>query len=83
MVGGHLLRAAGAPPGPSLGAIDLGFQVGRRGVWGGGGEYLYLWWSPVMKLSSIMEKMDYNSRAIYEGDADIKKHVDFIVTSRC
>ena len=26
------------------------------------------------------EKMDYNSRAIYEGDADIKKYVDFIVS---
>ena len=33
-----------------------------------------------MKLSKHYEKMDYNSRAIYEGDADIKKYVDFIVS---
>lgn len=45
------------------------------------GKYnIYIFGESSDEIIKHYEKMDYNSRAIYEGDADIKKYVDFIVS---
>ena len=45
------------------------------------GKYnIYIFGESRDEIIKHYEKMDYNSRAIYEGDADIKKYVDFIVS---
>ena len=45
-----------------------------------GKENIYIFGESSDEIIKHYEKMDYNSRAIYEGDADIKKYVDFIVS---
>ena len=43
-------------------------------------DNIYIFGESSDEIIKHYEKMDYNSRAIYEGDADIKKYVDFIVS---
>ncbi len=45
-----------------------------------GNDNIYIFGESSDEIIKHYEKMDYNSRAIYEGDADIKKYVDFIVS---
>ena len=45
-----------------------------------GKDNIYIFGESSDEVIRHYEKMDYNSRAIYEGDADIKKYVDFIVS---
>ncbi|MGO4946345.1 glycogen/starch/alpha-glucan phosphorylase [Blautia sp. Sow4_E7] len=45
-----------------------------------GKENIYIFGESSDEVIKHYEKMDYNSRAIYESDADIKKYVDFIVS---
>ena len=45
-----------------------------------GKENIYIFGESSDEIIKHYEKMDYNSRAIYESDADIKKYVDFIVS---
>ena len=45
-----------------------------------GEDNIYIFGESSDEIIKHYEKMDYNSRAIYEGDADIKKYVDFIVS---
>ena len=45
-----------------------------------GKDNIYIFGESSDEIIKHYEKMDYNSRAIYEGDADIKKYVDFIVS---
>lgn len=45
-----------------------------------GKDNIYIFGESSDEVIKHYEKMDYNSRAIYEGDADIKKYVDFIVS---
>ena len=45
-----------------------------------GEDNIYIFGESSDEIIKHYEKADYNSRAIYEGDADIKKYVDFIVS---
>ena len=45
-----------------------------------GKENIYIFGESSDDVIKHYEKMDYNSRAIYESDADIKRYVDFIVS---
>ena len=45
-----------------------------------GKDNIYIFGESSDEIIKHYEKADYNSRAIYEGDADIKKYVDFIVS---
>ena len=45
-----------------------------------GDENIYIFGESSDEIIKHYENADYNSRAIYEGDADIKKYVDFIVS---
>ena len=45
-----------------------------------GKDNIYIFGESSDEIIKHYEKMDYNSRAIYEGDPDIKKYVDFIVS---
>ena len=45
-----------------------------------GKENIYIFGKSSDDVIKHYEKMDYNSRAIYESDADIKRYVDFIVS---
>ena len=47
-----------------------------------GKENIYIFGESSDEVIRHYEKMDYNSRAIYESDADIKKYVDFIVSEQ-
>ena len=45
-----------------------------------GKENIYIFGESSDDVIKHYEKMDYNSRAIYESDTDIKRYVDFIVS---
>ena len=45
-----------------------------------GKENIYIFRESSDDVIKHYEKMDYNSKAIYESDADIKRYVDFIVS---
>ena len=64
------------------GAITLGTMDGANVEISDlvGKENIYIFGESSDEIIKHYEKMDYNSRAIYEGDADIKKYVDFIVS---
>ena len=64
------------------GAITLGTMDGANVEISDlvGKDNIYIFGESSDKIIKHYEKMDYNSRAIYEGDADIKKYVDFIVS---
>ena len=64
------------------GAITLGTMDGANVEISDlvGKDNIYIFGEPSDEIIKHYEKMDYNSRAIYEGDADIKKYVDFIVS---
>ena len=62
------------------GAITLGTMDGANVEISDlvGKDNIYIFGESSDEIIKHYEKMDYNSRAIYEGDADIKKYVDFI-----
>ena len=64
------------------GAITLGTMDGANVEISNlvGKDNIYIFGESSDEIIKHYEKMDYNSRAIYEGDADIKKYVDFIVS---
>ena len=64
------------------GAITLGTMDGANVEISDlvGKDTIYIFGESSDEIIKHYEKMDYNSRAIYEGDADIKKYVDFIVS---
>ena len=64
------------------GAINLGTMDGANVEISDlvGKDNIYIFGESSDEIIKHYEKMDYNSRAIYEGDADIKKYVDFIVS---
>ena len=64
------------------GAITLGTMDGANVEISDlvGKENIYIFGESSDEIIKHYEKMDYNSRAIYESDADIKKYVDFIVS---
>ena len=64
------------------GAITLGTMDGANVEISDlvGKDNIYIFGESSDEVIKHYEKMDYNSRAIYEGDADIKKYVDFIVS---
>ena len=64
------------------GAITLGTMDGANVEISDlvGKDNIYIFGESSDEVIRHYEKMDYNSRAIYEGDADIKKYVDFIVS---
>ena len=64
------------------GAITLGTMDGANVEISDlvGRDNIYIFGESSDEIIKHYEKMDYNSRAIYEGDADIKKYVDFIVS---
>ena len=64
------------------GAITLGTMDGANVEISDlvGKDNIYIFGKSSDEIIKHYEKMDYNSRAIYEGDADIKKYVDFIVS---
>ena len=64
------------------GAITLGTKDGANVEISDlvGKDNIYIFGESSDEIIKHYEKMDYNSRAIYEGDADIKKYVDFIVS---
>ena len=64
------------------GAITLGTMDGANVEISDlvGKDNIYIFGESSDEIIRHYEKMDYNSRAIYEGDADIKKYVDFIVS---
>ena len=64
------------------GAITLGTMDGANVEISDlvGKDNIYIFGESRDEIIKHYEKMDYNSRAIYEGDADIKKYVDFIVS---
>ena len=64
------------------GAITLGTMDGANVEVSDlvGKDNIYIFGESSDEIIKHYEKMDYNSRAIYEGDADIKKYVDFIVS---
>ena len=64
------------------GAITLGTMDGANVEISDlvGEDNIYIFGESSDEIIKHYEKMDYNSRAIYEGDADIKKYVDFIVS---
>ena len=64
------------------GAITLGTMDGANVEISDlvGKDNIYIFGESSDEIIKHYEKMDYNSRAIYEGDADIKKSVDFIVS---
>ena len=64
------------------GAITLGTMDGANVEISDlvGKDNFYIFGESSDEITKHYEKMDYNSRAIYEGDADIKKYVDFIVS---
>ena len=64
------------------GAITLGTMDGAKVEISDlvGKDNIYIFGESSDEIIKHYEKMDYNSRAIYEGDADIKKYVDFIVS---
>ncbi|MCB5482820.1 glycogen/starch/alpha-glucan family phosphorylase [Blautia faecis] len=64
------------------GAITLGTMDGANVEISDlvGKDNIYIFGESSDEIIKHYEKMDYNSRSIYEGDADIKKYVDFIVS---
>ena len=64
------------------GAITLGTMDGANVEISDlvGKDNIYIFGESSDEIIKHYEKMDYNSRAIYEGDADVKKYVDFIVS---
>ena len=64
------------------GAITLGTMDGANVEISDlvGKDNIYIFGESSDEIIKHYEKMDYNSRAIYEGDPDIKKYVDFIVS---
>ena len=64
------------------GAITLGTMDGANVEISDlvGKDNIYIFGESSDEIIKHYEKMDYNSSAIYEGDADIKKYVDFIVS---
>ena len=64
------------------GAITLGTMDGANVEISDlvGKDNIYIFGESSDEIIKHYEKIDYNSRAIYEGDADIKKYVDFIVS---
>ena len=62
------------------GAITLGTMDGANVEISDlvGKDNIYIFGESSDEIIKHYEKMDYNSRAIYEGDADIKKYVDFM-----
>ena len=64
------------------GAITLGTMDGANVEISDlvGKDNIYIFGESSDEIIKHYEKMDYNSRAICEGDADIKKYVDFIVS---
>ena len=64
------------------GAITLGTMDGANVEISDlvGKDNIYIFGESSDEIIKHYVKMDYNSRAIYEGDADIKKYVDFIVS---
>ena len=64
------------------GAITLGTMDGANVEISDlvGKDNIYIFGESSDEIIKHYEKMDYNSRAIYEGDADIKKYVDLIVS---
>ena len=64
------------------GAITLGTMDGANVEISDlvGKDNIYIFGESSDEIIKHYEKMDYNSRAIYEGDSDIKKYVDFIVS---
>ena len=64
------------------GAITLGTMDGANVEISDlvGKDNIYIFGESSDEIIKHYEMMDYNSRAIYEGDADIKKYVDFIVS---
>ena len=64
------------------GAITLGTMDGANVEISDlvGKDNIYIFGESSDEIIKHYEKMDYNSRAIYEGNADIKKYVDFIVS---
>lgn len=64
------------------GAITLGTMDGANVEISDlvGKDNIYIFGESSDEIIKHYEKMDYNSRAIYEGDADIKKYIDFIVS---
>ena len=64
------------------GAITLGTMDGANVEISDlvGKDNIYIFGESSDEIIKHYEKMDYNSRAIYEGDADIKKYVYFIVS---
>ena len=47
-----------------------------------GEDNIYIFGQSSEQVIQHYEKADYNSKAIYEGNADIKKYVDFIVSDQ-
>ena len=64
------------------GAITLGTMDGANVEISDlvGKDNIYIFGESSDEVIKHYEKMDYNSRAIYDSDADIKKYVDFIVS---
>ena len=64
------------------GAITLGTMDGANVEISDlvGKDNIYIFGESSDEIIKHYEKMDYNSRAIYESDADIKRYVDFIVS---
>ena len=64
------------------GAITLGTMDGANVEISDlvGKDNIYIFGESSDEIIKHYEKMDYNSRSIYEGNADIKKYVDFIVS---
>ena len=64
------------------GAITLGTMDGANVEISDlvGKENIYIFGESSDQIIEHYAKMDYNSRAIYEGDADIRRYVDFIVS---
>ena len=64
------------------GAITLGTMDGANVEISDlvGKDNIYIFGESSDEIIKHYEKTDYNSRSIYEGDADIKKYVDFIVS---